>query len=85
MEKTVVVHDEESFVVHDEESFVVAHAMLQEMSHPSGPFARSVLTQTSFECALDAEPLLPHVNTSGKPRSLPRLISSASPGRSRRG
>jgi hypothetical protein len=44
MEKTVVVHADEAFAV--------VHAMLRAMGHPTGPFARSVMTQTAFECAL---------------------------------
>lgn len=43
---------EKTVVVHDEEAFLVAHAQLAVMARPSGPFASSVLTQTSFEAAL---------------------------------
>jgi hypothetical protein len=43
---------EKTVVVRDEEAFLVAHAQLVVMAQPSGPFAGSVLTQTSFEAAL---------------------------------
>lgn len=39
-------------VVREEEAFLVAHAQLVVMARPSGPFARSVLTRTSFSSAL---------------------------------